>query len=101
MELHDEPLILHVPDIHTRFFTVEIADAYTTNIPYVAGTHVRDGKGGDFAFVGPDGKEASRRASRKCASRPIRCSSRFAFGSTARKTFVRSIVSRIYFRLRP
>jgi len=38
VELKDQPMILHVPDILDRFFTVEVADAYTTNIPYVVGT---------------------------------------------------------------
>jgi hypothetical protein len=56
MELKDQPMILHVPDILDRFFTVEVADAYTTNIPYVVGTRASGGKGGNFAFVGPNWK---------------------------------------------
>jgi Protein of unknown function (DUF1254) len=42
------------PDIHDRFFVVEVADAYTTNLPYFAGTRASGGKEGDFALVGPD-----------------------------------------------
>ena len=56
MELKDQPMILHVPDILDRLFVVEVADAYTTNLPYFAGTRASDGKGGDFALVGPDWK---------------------------------------------
>ncbi len=56
LELKDQPMILHVPDIPDRFFVVEVADAYTTNLPYFAGTRASGGKGGDFALVGPDWK---------------------------------------------
>jgi hypothetical protein len=52
LELQDEPMIL--PDILDRFFVVEVSDAYTTKLPYFAGTRASGGKGGDFALVGPD-----------------------------------------------
>jgi hypothetical protein len=53
LELADEPMILSAPDILDRYWSVEVADAYTNNIFYI-GTRATAGKGGAHAFVGPN-----------------------------------------------
>jgi hypothetical protein len=55
LELADEPIILSAPDILDRYWSVEVADAYTNNLFYI-GTRATDGKGGAHAFVGPNWK---------------------------------------------
>lgn len=55
LELKDDPIILSAPDITDRYWSVEVADAYTNNLFYI-GTRATDGKGGDHAFVGPNWK---------------------------------------------
>lgn len=55
LELRDEPMILTVPDIPDRYWSVEVADAYTNNLFYL-GTRATGGKGGNHAFVGPNWK---------------------------------------------
>ena len=53
LELADGPIILTAPDIADRYWSVEVADAYTNNLFYI-GTRATGGKGGNHAFVGPD-----------------------------------------------
>lgn len=55
LELKDGPVILSAPDIADRYWSVEVADAYTNNLFYI-GTRATGGKGGYHAFVGPDWK---------------------------------------------
>lgn len=55
LELKDEPVILTAPDILDRYWSVEVADAYTNNLFYI-GTRATGGKGGNHAFVGPNWK---------------------------------------------
>ena len=55
LELADGPVILTAPDIHDRYWSVEVADVYTNNIFYI-GTRATGGEGGNHAFVGPDWK---------------------------------------------
>jgi hypothetical protein len=55
LELRDEPIILTAPDITDRYWSVEVADSYTNNLFYI-GTRATGGKGGNFAFVGPNWK---------------------------------------------
>ena len=55
LELADQPIILTAPDIHDRYWSVEVADAYTNNIFYI-GTRATGGVGGNHAFVGPSWK---------------------------------------------
>src|SRR5271157_4034847 len=50
LELKDEPVILTAPDISDRYWSVEVADAYTNNLLYI-GTRATGGKGGDHAFM--------------------------------------------------
>jgi hypothetical protein len=53
LELRDEPVVLHIPDMGDRFFIVTISDAYMENIPNVMGTRLSGGKGGNILFAGP------------------------------------------------
>lgn len=53
LELVDEPIILTAPDILDRYWSVEVADAYTENRFYI-GSRATDGYGGNHAFVGPN-----------------------------------------------
>ena len=55
LELADEPIILTVPDIQDRYWSVEVADCYTENLFYI-GTRATGGKAGNHAFVGPKWK---------------------------------------------
>jgi hypothetical protein len=53
LELKDGPIVMHVPDSFDRYFSIEITDAYTSNLPYLLGTRVSGGKGGQILFAGP------------------------------------------------
>jgi len=55
LELVEEPVILTVPEILDRYWSVEVADCYTENLFYL-GTRATGGKGGQHAFVGPNWK---------------------------------------------
>ena len=55
LELSDEPIILTVPEIQDRYWSVEVADCYTENLFYI-GTRATGGKAGNHAFVGPHWK---------------------------------------------
>ena len=55
LELAGGPIILTAPDIYDRYWSVEVADAYTNNVFYI-GTRATRGKGGDHAFIGPGWK---------------------------------------------
>jgi hypothetical protein len=53
LELVDEPVILTVPEILDRYWSVQVADCYTENLFYI-GTRATGGKSGNHAFVGPN-----------------------------------------------
>jgi hypothetical protein len=55
VQVDDEPIILSVPAIHDRYWSVEIADNFTSNLGYI-GTRATGGKAGHHAFVGPGWK---------------------------------------------
>ena len=55
LELAGGPVILTVPDILDRYWSVEVADCYTENLFYI-GTRATGGKGGHHALVGPSWK---------------------------------------------
>jgi hypothetical protein len=57
IELAEEPIILTVPEILDRYWSVEVADRYTENLFYI-GTRATGGKGGQHALVGPNWKGA-------------------------------------------
>lgn len=46
-------MIIVVPAIKDRYFSLQVADAYLVNQHYV-GTRVTGSEGGNFALVGPD-----------------------------------------------
>ena len=55
LDLRREPVILHIPDMGSRFFLFEVLDAWTNVNPHSPGT--RSGtQEGNYAFVGPDWK---------------------------------------------
>jgi hypothetical protein len=53
--LQDEPIILSVPEIRDRYFTMEIADFMGDNFAYV-GVRTTGTQAGDYAIVGPGWK---------------------------------------------
>ena len=57
VDLKDEPVILTVPEIPDRYYTMEIVDFMGDNFAYV-GTRATGTKAGNYAIVGPDWKGA-------------------------------------------
>lgn len=55
MDLHNEPIILEVPDSNNRYYMVEIVDMWTNAFAYVGGMSTGY-KGGKFALIGPQWK---------------------------------------------
>jgi hypothetical protein len=55
LDLSKEPIILHVPDTHGRYYTMQMIDAWTNVFAYV-GRRVTGTKEGYFALVGPHWK---------------------------------------------
>ena len=53
--LKDEPVILTVPEIADRYYTMEITDFMGDNFAYV-GTRATGTKAGNYAIIGPDWK---------------------------------------------
>lgn len=53
LDLRDEPVILTAPTITNRYWSVEVADAFTNNLFYI-GTRATAGVGGNHVFVGPN-----------------------------------------------
>lgn len=51
--LEDEPVILSVPDVPDRYYTMEIVDFMGDNFAYV-GQRTTGSKAGNYAIVGPD-----------------------------------------------
>jgi hypothetical protein len=49
------PLVLSIPKMGKRYWVMQMIDAWN-NVPYAPGSRTVDGKGGDFAIVGPDWK---------------------------------------------
>lgn len=52
-DLVDEPVVLSLPDIHSRYWSVQLANNYLENIGYM-GSRATQGKGGHHVFVGPN-----------------------------------------------
>ena len=61
LDLAKEPMVLSVPEMGTRFWVMQIIDAWN-NVPHAPGSRTVGGKGGHFAIVGPTGKAHFRRA---------------------------------------
>jgi len=53
LDLTDEPVVMSFPDIHSRYWSVQLANNYLENIGYI-GSRATGGKGGHHVFVGPD-----------------------------------------------
>ena len=53
LDLSVGPIILRMPAITDRYVSVQVADAYIENQPYVYSTRVNGGQALDIAFVGP------------------------------------------------
>ena len=53
MDFSDEPMILSLPDIEGRYWSVQVANPYTENQFYI-GSRATGGKGGHHAFIAPD-----------------------------------------------
>lgn len=53
LDLAAGPIILRMPAITDRYVSVQIADAYIENQPYLYSTRVNGGQALDIAFVGP------------------------------------------------
>lgn len=54
LDLRHEPMILHMPDIRDRYVSVQVADAYIENLPYLYSSRVNGGRSLNIAFVGPN-----------------------------------------------
>lgn len=55
LNLTKEPLVLQVPPISGRYYTLQFADAYTNNFLYV-GSRLNDTTGGTYLITGPNWK---------------------------------------------
>lgn len=53
LDFRDEPMIVTLPDIEDRYWSLEVANPYTENKFYV-GSRATGGKGGHHAFIAPD-----------------------------------------------
>ena len=53
LDFSDEPMILSLPDIEDRYWSVQVANPYTENKFYI-GSRATGGKGGHHAFIAPD-----------------------------------------------
>lgn len=53
--LKKEPVIIHVPKILDRYYSVQITDANLSNVAYL-GSRATKSKPGDYALIGPDWK---------------------------------------------
>ncbi len=52
MDLHQEPIIVEVPDSHNRYYMVQVVDMWTNAFAYLGGK-ASDFKKGKYALVGP------------------------------------------------
>jgi hypothetical protein len=55
LDLHDEPIVLHVPNIRNRFFIFQLLDAWTNVSPDSPSKRIGT-REGDYVFTGPDWK---------------------------------------------
>lgn len=52
LDLSNGPIVLHVPDFDSRYYSVELADAWTNTFS-ILGTQTTGTAAGDYAIVGP------------------------------------------------
>jgi len=55
-DLRTRPLVLSVPEIKDRYYSVQIVDAYLSNAAYI-GTRATNSEAGKYLLVGPDWQE--------------------------------------------
>ena len=53
LDFSDEPVILSLPDIEDRYWSLQVANPYTENKFYI-GSRATGGKGGHHAFIAPN-----------------------------------------------
>ena len=53
LDFSEEPMIVSLPDINDRYWSLQVANPYTENKFYV-GARATGGKGGHHAFIAPD-----------------------------------------------
>jgi len=53
LDFSEEPMILSLPDIEDRYWSVQVANPYTENQFYI-GSRATGGKGGHHAFISPN-----------------------------------------------
>jgi len=53
LDLSQGPIVLRMPEIRDRYVSVQVADAYIENQPYLYSTRVNGGAARDIVFVGP------------------------------------------------
>jgi hypothetical protein len=56
LDLEKEPVVLQVPPISGRYYTLQFIDAYSNNFLYI-GSRLNDTKGGTYLITGPNWKE--------------------------------------------
>jgi hypothetical protein len=61
MDLRAEPIVLTVPTIKERYFSVQLIDAYMHNFAYI-GSRTTGNDGGSFLITGPRWKGETRRS---------------------------------------
>ncbi len=68
LDLHKGPLVLHVPDMHDRYYSVQFADpSYNTNFAYV-GKRTTGTQAGDYLITGPGWKGAMPQGMKQISS---------------------------------
>lgn len=55
LDLEKEPVVLEVPPISMRYYTLQFIDAYTNNFLYI-GSRMNDTSGGTYLITGPNWK---------------------------------------------
>ncbi len=55
LDLSNEPIVLTVPEMGTRFWIMQVIDAWN-NVPHAPGSRTAGSKGGHFAIIGPSWK---------------------------------------------
>ena len=56
LELSQGPIVLHVPDMNDRYYSVQFTDPFNVNFAYV-GTRTTGTQVGDYLITGPNWKE--------------------------------------------
>ena len=83
MDLRAEPMVLTVPKIdESRYFTVQLVDAYTFNFAYI-GSRTTGNDGGSYLIAGPNWKGKKPKGIKKV----IKSETEFVFGAFRTQLF--------------